>query len=228
MRNLLITILLVASGVAGEASAQFCPGAPGWVFEDIAANDPYCSQITWLARRGITFGCSEINDKRRLFCPDERVTREDLAAFLKRTADALFPSHCAVGQVMTWDGNDWVCAFGPTGPTGPQGDTGAPGSMGPSGPQGPAGPTSLGWQFADASLAGNTNASFTQACPVGHTAISGACGHRDDNSARQDITVNYTGVDFSDRNRWLCMVTNLSGSSRAIRVGALCTSAPVQ
>jgi hypothetical protein len=58
-------------------------------------------------------------------------------------------------------------------------------------------------------------------------AISGACGHRDENAASREIHLNYVGPDFGNIRRWRCFLNNDSGSSRAIRFGVLCTTAPV-
>lgn len=74
----------------GEAQAQQCPG-PGYVFDDVLATDPFCPHITWIAQRGVTLGCHLIDGTHRLFCPDEEVTRDQMAVFLNRLANALFP-----------------------------------------------------------------------------------------------------------------------------------------
>ncbi|MFO1313912.1 MAG: hypothetical protein U1F41_17810, partial [Burkholderiales bacterium] len=82
MRRLLSISLFL--GFATGAGAQPCPGAPGWAFADVDAQDPFCPQITWLAQRGITMGCAVIDGQQRLFCPGGLVSRDQLAAFLNR------------------------------------------------------------------------------------------------------------------------------------------------
>ena len=67
-----------------EAFAQFCPGASLWVFDDVPSSHPFCSSISWIAQRGITLGCSVIDDDHRLFCPGSTVTRAEMAAFMFR------------------------------------------------------------------------------------------------------------------------------------------------
>jgi hypothetical protein len=57
--------------------------------------------------------------------------------------------------------------------------------------------------------------------------VSVACGHRDANSASDDIKLNYVGPNFPDTSTARCFFENTSGDSRAIRWGALCTSASV-
>ena len=90
--------------MAGEAFAQFCPGLPPWVFDDVPSNHPFCTDITWMAQRGVTLGCAAIDANHRLYCPADRVRRDQMAAFMHRLSDALFPLTCAAGQVMKWNG----------------------------------------------------------------------------------------------------------------------------
>jgi parallel beta-helix repeat protein len=59
-------------------------GSTGSVFIDVAAS-PFASDIAWLAETGITRGCNPpVNDR---FCPDQSVTRGEMAAFLVRALD---------------------------------------------------------------------------------------------------------------------------------------------
>ena len=51
MRRLL-RVMIVAFGVLGavhESNAQFCPGVSPWVFDDVAASDPFCGFVTQIA-----------------------------------------------------------------------------------------------------------------------------------------------------------------------------------
>lgn len=142
MRKIFLSAMfaLAVLGFQGEAKAQFCPGAPGTVFIDVPLSDPYCPQITWIAERGVTLGCQVINSAQSLYCPNDNVNRTQMAAFLNRLGNALFPLNCSVDQVMAWNGTMWVCASTPAGPAGPTGATGATGPMGPMGDPGPTGP----------------------------------------------------------------------------------------
>jgi hypothetical protein len=56
------------------------PPATGTVFGDVPASDPYAAWIEELADLGITGGCGNGN-----FCPDNPVTRRQMAAFLLKT-----------------------------------------------------------------------------------------------------------------------------------------------
>jgi hypothetical protein len=47
----------------------------------------FVNSTAWLAASGITLGCNPPANTR--FCPDQHVTRGELAAFLKRTLDRL-------------------------------------------------------------------------------------------------------------------------------------------
>jgi hypothetical protein len=103
---------------ACTAGAQFCPGVTPWVFDDVPIGDPFCGSITWMAQKGVTLGCGVIDGTHRLYCPDDFVRRDQMAAFMSRLETALFPTTCAAGQVLKWDGTAWVCANDVTGGTG--------------------------------------------------------------------------------------------------------------
>jgi len=121
-------------------------------------------------------------------------------------------------------------AQGPTGPQGAVGARGATGAQGPGGPQGPtgpAGPVDLRWHLWTDSASGDSTFWYHNYCPTGQMAISGACGHRDANGASDDIVVNNSGPHATNSAGWSCYFENTSGSSRAIRSGVLCTTAPV-
>jgi hypothetical protein len=79
-------------------------------FADVPATHPFCADIQWMFNRGVTNGCAP-----GLFCPTLPTPREQMAAFLHRLADALFPLNCATGQVMKWNGTAWACAADATG-----------------------------------------------------------------------------------------------------------------
>ncbi|MFO1311878.1 MAG: hypothetical protein U1F41_07380 [Burkholderiales bacterium] len=81
-----------------------------WVFDDVLASDPFCGFITDMAVRGVTLGCAVIDANHRLYCPDAGVNRNQMAAFMSRLGTSLFPTTCANGQVMKWNGAQWACA----------------------------------------------------------------------------------------------------------------------
>ncbi len=102
--------LLALAFVTFEAAAQFCPGLSPWVFTDVPSTHPFCTDITWMAQRGVTLGCAMLNATQRLYCPDQGVRRDQMAAFMHRLGDAVLPATCATGQVMKWDGSKWACS----------------------------------------------------------------------------------------------------------------------
>jgi hypothetical protein len=88
-----------------------------------------------------------------------------------------------------------------------------------------SGTLNMGIQYItyDYTLAGNNRALLPCTCPAGTQVIGGGGGHRDWNSAANDIKVSYTGPDPSDPTRvWRIIINNTSGSARAIRVYAIC------
>lgn len=98
-----ITWLIRAGITQGCGEASFCPDqgvtrgqmaaflyrasgsvptAAGIFFADVAFDHAFATEIAWLAQNGISNGCSA-----NAFCPDDVVTREQMASFLFR-ADA--------------------------------------------------------------------------------------------------------------------------------------------
>ncbi len=77
--------------------------------------------------------------------------------------------------------------------------------------------------FNTYTMSGNAWQGFAISCPNGTRLIGGGGGHRDNNSAQQDITVNYSGPrPGSENSVWQLNVENDSGSSRAIRIYCIC------
>lgn len=74
----------------------------------------------------------------------------------------------------------------------------------------------------DYTMTGNSRGDYNCGCPAGTKLIGGGGGHRDWNSAVNDIEVAFSGPHIDNHNFWRIMVQNTSGSSRAIRVYAIC------
>ena len=93
MRNACLALLLAVACVLipSPARAQFCPGVSPWVFDDVQASDPFCGFITWMAQEQITGGCSVVDANHRRYCPADFVNRTQMAAFMFRLGNALFP-----------------------------------------------------------------------------------------------------------------------------------------
>ncbi len=84
MRRLMIGLmgLVLVVGLAPvESEAQTAPA----VFDDVPTTDQFATAIAWLAGEGITKGCNPPANSR--FCPDDYVTRGEMAAFLVRAFD---------------------------------------------------------------------------------------------------------------------------------------------
>ncbi len=76
-RTLLIALIAFATMIPVVANA-----AAGFV--DVADSNVFVTDIQWLADTGVTQGCNPpTNDK---FCPEDNVTREQMAAFMHRLA----------------------------------------------------------------------------------------------------------------------------------------------
>jgi hypothetical protein len=115
---------------------------------------------------------------------------------------------------------------GAAGPKGNTGNTGATGSQGIQGLQGPAGPVRVHYIRDVFSVSGNHRLRTRLSCPAGTVVLGGGCGHRDYNSAATDIAVNYSGPDYLDpAHTYTCVISNSSGSARAVLTYATCGSA---
>lgn len=84
----------------------------------------------------------------------------------------------------------------------------------------------IGIQFVSTeyNIPGNSYGNFPKTCPAGTRLIGGGGGHRDYNSAVNDIEIAYSGphTDPAYPNSWQLMVDNTSSSGRAIKVYAIC------
>ena len=72
---------LVLAVVAPAALAAPCAG-----FADLDDSNPFCTNVVWLKNRGVTSGCTV-----GTYCPDNPVTRLQMAIFMNRLATALQP-----------------------------------------------------------------------------------------------------------------------------------------
>ena len=54
-------------------------------FTDVSNTNPFHDDIGWLADAGVTLGCNPPTNDR--YCPSDNVTREQMAAFMRRLAE---------------------------------------------------------------------------------------------------------------------------------------------
>jgi hypothetical protein len=74
MRRIALLLGVTFSLISASADAQNCDG-----FTDVLASSPFCPDVTWLKTYGVTKGCAPSQ-----FCPNENVTRLQMAAFMHR------------------------------------------------------------------------------------------------------------------------------------------------
>ncbi len=137
--------------------------------------------------------------------------------------------------VLTLDSKESISTSQPArlqlsiaGPTGAQGAQGIQGFVGPVGPTGPAGPATLQNLttriVSTTDLAGNTQGLRFVSCPSTFPiAIGGGCGHRDFNTAADDIIVNFSGPESTNNFQWRCIMKNTDGSPRAVQAWVICS-----
>jgi hypothetical protein len=87
-----------------ETSLGHSPAACTGLYADVPTNHPFCGFIENLAGGGITAGCSAAD-----FCPDEPVTRGQMAVFIE-TALGNLPHPCP-GQFTDVSSNHPFCGF---------------------------------------------------------------------------------------------------------------------
>jgi hypothetical protein len=86
-----LVIAAVLSAGASMAQAQFCAG-----FTDVAAASGFCPNVEWLKNRSITLG--GVCAAGTVYCPNDPVTRLQMAAFMNRMGKALTPDVLFVDQ----------------------------------------------------------------------------------------------------------------------------------
>jgi hypothetical protein len=73
-------------------------------FSDVPTASPFCNATEWLANRGVTLGCTA-----GTYCPNDNVTRAQMALFMNRLGVALTPSLvegcCGANDVLDVDTN---------------------------------------------------------------------------------------------------------------------------
>jgi len=70
--------------LASKDGAGYTPPPAAGMFDDVPVSSPFAPWIEELARRGITKGC---NADPPLYCPNDAVTRDQMAVFLVTTFD---------------------------------------------------------------------------------------------------------------------------------------------
>lgn len=78
-----VTVVTVAFAMVAIGSVAF---AAGTQFRDVPDDHVFADDIAWMAEQGITRGCNPpTNDE---FCPEDPVTRGQMAAFTHRFAES--------------------------------------------------------------------------------------------------------------------------------------------
>ena len=80
-RVLRLGAVVVAVGVLTASSVALA----SHTFDDVDSNSVFHEAITWLKEAGVTIGCNPPSNTE--FCPEDNVTREQMAAFMKRLAE---------------------------------------------------------------------------------------------------------------------------------------------
>ena len=84
MRRRTVLMFVLAGLMGGVVAAPIAVYA-SHNFTDVPGSNTFHSDIEWLASSGVTKGCNP--PANTLFCPKDEVTRETLAAFLRRLSE---------------------------------------------------------------------------------------------------------------------------------------------
>jgi hypothetical protein len=80
---------LFAAALVGAAFMAFAGGAaaaPCAGFTDVDTSSPFCPNVEWIKNRKVTLGCTVT-----AYCPNDPVSRLQMAAFMNRLGTALTP-----------------------------------------------------------------------------------------------------------------------------------------
>jgi hypothetical protein len=177
MKYLLGISASVAAGVVlGVALVNLAPWSVGNAgathsFPDVSASAYYHEDVEWLLDNNITQGCSAT-----AYCPNDYVTRGQMAAFLHRMADN-------VGVA----GEE-----GPEGPIGPKGDPG---------PQGEPGLSGLTVETATTAYDTAVEKGLFVPCPPGTKVIGGGHAAQGGIDIQQSAPIGLDGWQASGNNQ---------------------------
>ncbi|MDH5286928.1 MAG: S-layer homology domain-containing protein [Betaproteobacteria bacterium] len=91
----LLAVVALPAGAQNCAAVAASPGLvggaayPGFAgFTDVLQSNQFCPEVEWVRNRSITLGCGAGT----AYCPNDPVTRLQMAIFLKREGDKLTPT----------------------------------------------------------------------------------------------------------------------------------------
>ena len=176
---------VVAAVAVVVVTAVLSAAGAAWAthhFSDVDDDATHAAAIAWLQDRGITKGCTTTS-----FCPDDPVTRAEMASFLRRLSgtDPSVPPSVNAATIGGLTAQQLQGQSGGTGPTGP---------AGPPGPPGPPGP---GQHFSNVVELGRDQRSTVLSQIPGLTHVTVHCGT--DGGRGLSFTATWPGVlDFGE------------------------------
>ena len=110
-RLLAAAAFALAAIFAAPAAAQNCAN-----FGDVPASSPFCPNVEWVKNRSITLGCGDGSN----YCPNDAVTRLQMAIFMNRLGTALTPAFVRKRDTtlgaLNFSGQQNVCVTDPIAP----------------------------------------------------------------------------------------------------------------
>lgn len=161
--------LLLTPAVFGLSIVTGAVAIAATGYSDVEPDHAHADGIAWVSDAGVTHGCGDGTT----YCPEDSVTRAQMATFMQRLAgDA--PGVSPSVDAATVLGMSPEELRGQQGPAGPQGSTGPAGPQGPQGPQGAPGVAGLEVVTASGDAAATDNTKFVSvSCPPGKVILGG-------------------------------------------------------
>lgn len=95
-------LIAVLSGLVGALVAVPVAVYASHSFNDVPNTNTFHADIAWLKESGVTKGCNPPSNTQ--FCPDDNVTREQMAAFMRRLAQYMGAEDGTPARADTVDG----------------------------------------------------------------------------------------------------------------------------
>lgn len=200
----------------GEPTIVDIPGAGQWVSVDV-------TRLVEGRLGGSSVGFELSSEVEAFFDSKENMASGQAAELLLRFRSPRGPA----GPAGLAGPSGPIGLIGPTGVAGPQGRVGLPGPLGPA--------MQIRWASRRRVCEGATMCNFTLGCLETEVLVSGGCGHRDVNSATENIEIVWQGLELTgsrnDPNSvaygWRCMVINTdSNDNRDYEIWAGCAKRP--
>jgi hypothetical protein len=196
--GLVVVTALVVSPLSAAATHRF---------RDVQDGSAHAEAIAWLVESGVTAGCAD----GETYCPEDAVSREQMATFMRRLAGA------APGVAPSVDAAT-VQGLGPADLRGAPGPPGADGRDGADGADGTDGVAGLLLRSTTGTAGANAGFTATVSCPFGWRAVGGGY-----HASQRDVQIPRNGPNTA-LDSWTVQVRNVGTVTLSADVYAICAT----